>query len=119
MKVKSMLIIAPEKSLLKKIKNALDLIKKVDPDEYKNLFSRINVIFITRRICNTNTFFMPERCWITNKSERIRCNDLGWIAAAIMHEGFHATQFKNGRYILPFGASLEKPAIEFEIKLYL
>lgn len=111
-----MLIIAPEKSLLKKIVDALSLIKKIDFDEYQNLFSRINVIFITRRVCGSNGFCMPEKYWFTNKTKRIRCDDLIWVASALLHEGFHATQFKNGKYILPMGEAIEKPAIEFEIK---
>ena len=56
---------------------------------------------------------MPEKIWFTNKS-LIRNNNVDWVASLIIHEAFHATQFKNGKYILPFGDELEKPAIALQ-----
>lgn len=114
-KIKTLLVIAPEKSLLRKIDDALCLVKKNDSQEYKNLFSRLNVIFITNKSGHTNEFFMPEKIWFSNKSVVVK-NDLRWLASLIIHEAFHATQFKNGKYILPFGDKLEKPAIKVQEK---
>ncbi len=112
LKIKSLLIIASEKSLLNKIENAFELIQKTDKKEYNNLFNRLSVIFITNKNGYTNEFFMPEKIWFANKSV-IRKNDLNWLASLIIHEGFHATQFKDGKYILPLD-KLEKPALELQ-----
>ena len=110
--IKSTKIIAPEKSLLKKIKGSLSLIKKTDTKEYNNIFNNLNIIFITNKSGYTNEFFMPEKIWFTNKS-LIKNNDLNWLASLIIHESFHATQFKNGKYILPLN-KLEKPATKIQ-----
>lgn len=116
-KIRSMIVIAPEIKQIKTVWRALELIKKVDKKEYNNLFSRINAIFITRHRggVNTNEFFMPEKIWFTDKSE-INGRRIKSLAGAILHEGYHATQFKNGKYVLSFGEKLEKPAIRFQIK---
>lgn len=114
-KVKSMFIIAPEKSLIEKIVKALNLIKKVDRREYRKLFSRINLIFVTRMNNSTNEFFMPAKYWFTNKVQ-IKHTSINWVASSLLHEGFHATQFKNGKWASSFEEVIEKPAIEFEIK---
>jgi len=114
-KIKTLLVIAPERSLLRKINDALLLVKKNDSREYKNLFSRLNVIFITNKSGHANEFFMPEKIWFSNTSVIVK-NDLKWLASLIIHEAFHATQFKNGKYILPLGDKLEKPAIKVQEK---
>lgn len=107
-------IIAPEKSLLEKTLAALSLIKKTDSKEYKRLFSRLKVIFITNKYGYANEFFMPEKIWFANKSVILK-NDVGWLASLVVHEAFHATQFKNGKYVLPLD-KLEKPALELQAK---
>ena len=114
-KIKSLIIISPEKSLLKKAKDALLLIKNVDSKEYIKIFSRLNIVFITNKNGFSNEFFMPEKIWFVNKSV-IKNNDLKWLASLIIHEAFHATQFKNGKYVLPFGEKLERPAIDLQEK---
>lgn len=114
-KIKTLLVVAPEKSLLKKIDDALRLVEKNDSQEYKNLFSRLNIIFITNKSGYTNEFFMPEKIWFSNKSVVVK-NDLRWLASLMIHEAFHATQFKNGKYVLPLGNKLEKPAIKVQEK---
>lgn len=113
-KIKSIVIIAPEKFLLKKIENSFFLIKKTDVEKYNNIFNNLNVIFITNKNGYTNEFFMPEKIWFTNKS-LIKDSDLNWLASLIIHESFHATQFKNGEYILPL-EKLEKPATKMQQK---
>ena len=113
-KIKSIVIIAPEKSLLKKIKDSFLLIKKIDAKEYNNIFNNLNSIFITNKNGYTNEFFMPEKIWFVNKS-LIKNSDLNWLASLIIHESFHATQFKNGKYILPL-EKLEKPATKIQQK---
>lgn len=112
--IKSIIIIGPEKSLLKKIKDSFLLIKKTDIKEYNNILNNLNVIFITNKNGYTNEFFMPEKIWFTNKS-LIKDSDLNWLASLIIHESFHATQFKNGKYILPLN-KLEKPATKIQQK---
>lgn len=116
-RIESLTIIAPSKGLLKKIKHALSLIKKIDQKEYRNLFSRLKVVFITNRNGSANEFFMPEKIWFANKSI-IRKNDLNWLSSLIIHEAFHATQFKDGKYILPLN-KLEKPALEIQKKFLI
>lgn len=115
LKIKSLIIISPTKLFLKKIKDALGLIQKTDLGEYRHLFSRLNIIFITNKNGYTNEFFMPEKIWFANKS-LIKNNDVNWLASLIIHEAFHSTQFKNGKYISPLGERLEKPAIELQEK---
>lgn len=114
LKIKSLLVVAPEKPLLNKIEDAFKLIQKTDKKEYKNLFKRLDVIFITNKNGYTNEFFMPEKIWFANKSV-VRKNDLNWLASLIIHECFHSTQFKNGKYILPLD-KLEKPALNLQEK---
>jgi hypothetical protein len=115
LKIKSLIIISPTKLFLKKIKDALGLIQKTDLKEYRNIFSRLNIIFVTNKNDYTNEFFMPEKIWFANKL-LIKNNDINWLASLIIHEAFHATQFKNGKYIFPLGEKLEKPAIELQKK---
>lgn len=114
-KIKSLSIIAPNKLLINRVVDAINLIKKIDSKEYEHIFSRLKIIFITNKNGYTNEFFMPERIWLANKSV-INNNDLKWLASLIIHEAFHATQFKNGKYILPFGEKLEKPALKLQEK---
>lgn len=114
-KIGHLSIIAPGKSITTKVELALSLIKKVDQIEYKKLRDRLRIIFITNKNGYTNEFFMPEKIWFTNKSMIIK-NDVAWIASLILHEAFHATQFRNGKYILPFGEQLEKPALLLQEK---
>ena len=83
-KIKSLIIISPEKSLLKKAKDALLLIKNVDSKEYIKIFSRLNIVFITNKNGFSNEFFMPEKIWFVNKSV-IKNNDLKWLASLIIH----------------------------------
>lgn len=115
LKIKSLIIISPTKLFLKKINDALGLIQKTDLREYRNIFSRLNVVFVTNKNGYTNEFFMPEKIWFTNKS-LIKNNDTNWLSSLIIHEAFHSTQFKNGKYISPLGGKLEKPAIELQKK---
>lgn len=112
--IKSLMIIAPDIILIKKIKKSFDLIKNTDKKEYKNIFSRLKIIFITNKNGYTNEFFMPERIWFTNKS-LITNNNLSWISSLIIHDSFHSTQFKKGKYILPL-PQLEKPALKVQEK---
>lgn len=112
-KVKTLTIIAPDAAFLEKIAEALRLIRKVDSLEYRKIFDRLQVIFITHKTGGTNEFFMPEKIWFANKSV-ITKNDLPWLASLIIHESFHATQFKNNEYVLPFGKELEEPAIALQ-----
>ena len=111
-KIKSVVVIAPEKFLLKKIESSFLLIKNTDRKKYDNVFNNLNTVFITNKNGYTNEFFMPEKIWFTNKS-LIKNSDLNWLASLIIHESFHATQFKNGEYILPL-EKLEKPAIKIQ-----
>ncbi len=111
-KIKSILVIAPEKFLLKRIVDALNLIKKTDLKEYKNLFSRISVIFVTNLKGGNNMPFFPEKCWFVNKSMIKR--DLVYLASVILHEGFHTVQFENGEYTSLSKEKIEKDAIEFQ-----
>lgn len=112
MQIGSLLIIAPHAPLLKNVRQALRLIQSIDNKEYSRLFSRLKVIFITNKNGYTNEFFMPEKIWFTNKS-LIKNNDVSWVASLIIHEAFHATQFKKGKYILPL-SQLEKPALRVQ-----
>lgn len=112
---RSLVIISPNKLLSKKIEDSLDLIKKIDKKEYDRIFLRLKIIFITNKYGYTNEFFMPEKIWFANKS-LIKNNNTEWVASLIIHEAFHATQFKKGKYILPFGDKLERPAIELQEK---
>ncbi|PIS13371.1 MAG: hypothetical protein COT67_02270 [Candidatus Tagabacteria bacterium CG09_land_8_20_14_0_10_41_14] len=111
-KIKTLEIIASQKNLLKKIREALSLIKKTDIKEYDRLFSRLNTIFITNKNGYANEFFMPEKIWFANKSVILK-NDINWLASLIVHESFHATQFKNGKYTIPLN-KLEKPALKLQ-----
>lgn len=113
-KHKSIVLYAPHKVIITKLENALDLIRNTDDREYKKLFSRLGVIFITRRMGVTNEFFMPEKIWFTNRS-LIEKNDIQWVASLMIHEAFHATQFKNGTYIAPINR-LEPPALKVQAK---
>lgn len=113
-KIKSISIISPNKEIIQKIRLAFILVKKVDLKEYNKIFSRLKIIFITNKNGYTNEFFMPEKIWFVNKSV-INKNDLNWLASLIIHEAFHATQFKNGKYILPL-YKLEKPALDLQKK---
>ncbi len=114
-KIKTLTVIAPDVALLDKIVEAFRLIRTVDPSEYQKIFDRLQVIFITHKTGGTNEFFMPEKIWFANKSVIMK-NDLPWLASLIIHEAFHATQFKNGEYILPFGKELEEPAIALQTR---
>lgn len=109
-KIRTLTLVAPRHTLLKKIKNALLLIERADEKEYRRLFGRLRIIFITNKIGHTNEFFMPEKLWFANKSLIVK-NTTEWIASLIVHEAFHATQFKKGRYIMPL-AKLEEPALK-------
>ena len=113
-KHKSIVLYAPHKAIITKLENALDLIRNTDNREYKKLFSRLGVIFITRRMGVTNEFFMPEKIWFANRS-LIEKNNIQWVASLIIHEAFHATQFKNGKYIAPIDR-LESPALKVQAK---
>lgn len=120
-KIGPILVMAPEEFQLRIIKNALETLEKIDPEEYHKLFSRINIIFITRLPEGTNVFYMPEKIWFANKrhvkpvaKNRSEERHLQWLASKILHEGFHSTQWENGKYIASFGAELEMPAFEFE-----
>lgn len=97
----SFVVISPERALTDKIFSSIALIKKTDKEEYQKLKSRIKVIFITNKTGYANEFFMPEKIWFANLS-LIRKNDLNWLASLIIHEAYHATQFKNGKYISSF-----------------
>ena len=108
------MLYAPHKAIITKLENALDLIRNTDNREYKKLFSRLGVIFITRRMGVTNEFFMPEKIWFANRS-LIEKNDMQWVASLMIHEAFHATQFKNGKYIAPIN-QLESPALKVQAK---
>ena len=113
-----MLIIAPEKSLIKKIENALNLIKKVDLEEYKNLFSRINVIFVTRVNSLSGPVFVEEKCWFDTKSAMNK-HSLNWLASVIIHEGCHVHQYnqlKDHKYMLLSMKAKEGAAVESQIK---
>jgi len=55
---------------------------------------------------------MPEKIWFANKSVILK-NDINWLASLIVHESFHATQFKNGKYTIPLN-KLEKPALKLQ-----
>jgi len=116
-KVKSMLIIAPEKHLIKKIEDALNLIKKVDPDEYKNSFFRIDVIFVTNINGAGGGIFPTKKSWLTTKSAMNR-HDLNWLASLIIHEACHSAQFKDGKLILSWQKEKEREreAVESQIK---
>lgn len=114
-KVGTLTIMAPDKILLKKTLGSLQLIKKIDFKEYEKIFSRLKIIFITNKTGYTNEFFMPEKIWFANKSVILN-NDLAWLSSLVIHEAFHATQFKNGEYTLPFGDELEKPALDLQEK---
>lgn len=111
---KNIALYAPHKAIIAKLKNALDFIRNTDMREYKKLFSRLRVIFITRRKGITNEFFMPEKIWFANRS-LIEKNDIQWVASLMIHEAFHATQFKNGTYIAPINR-LEPPALKVQAK---
>ncbi|MEK7636477.1 MAG: hypothetical protein AAB362_02215 [Patescibacteria group bacterium] len=111
-KHRSIALYAPQKAIIIKINRALELIQSVDKKEYKKLFLRLRVIFITRRHGITNEFFMPEKIWFANRS-LIEKNDVSWIASLIIHEAFHATQFKRGKYIVPLD-KLEPPALKVQ-----
>lgn len=55
---------------------------------------------------------MPEKIWFANKSV-IKNNDVWWLASLIIHEAFHASQFKNRKYIKPLH-KLESPALRVQ-----
>lgn len=112
-KIKTLIVIAPNETTLQKVKDAFQLIEKTDILLYQKIFSRLRMVFVTNKTGGTNEFFMPEKIWFANKSVILK-NDLPWLASLIVHESFHATQFKNGEYILPFGEELEKPAIALQ-----
>ena len=114
LRIRSLRIIAPNAYLLRRVWQALALIRKTDRREYQKLFPRLKVIFLTNRAGYTNEFFMPEKIWFANKFVIIK-NDISWIASLIIHEAFHATQFKQGRYIRPL-AELESPALNVQNK---
>jgi len=113
-----MLIIAPEKSLIKKVEDALNLIKKVDLEEYKNSFSRINAIFVTRANSHPGPIFVKERCWFDTKSAMSK-HSLNWLASVIIHEGCHVNQYnqyKDGKCMLLSTKAREGEAVESQIK---
>jgi len=116
-KAGKLIVIGPTKKEIEKILQALLLIKKTDKKEYWNAQSRMKIIFISNMSGFTNEFFMPEKIWFANKSV-IGKNDLPWLASLIIHEGFHATQFKKGKYILPLGNKIELPALRVQ-KIFL
>ncbi len=89
---------------------AIKLIEKTDRAEYGRLRGRLKMIFVTNCFGFTNEFFMPEKVWFANKSVILK-NDINWLASLIVHEAYHATQFKNGKYVLPLG-QLEPAAIK-------
>lgn len=103
-------IVAPDKKIIRKVIVAIKLIEKTDKAEYGRLRGRLKIIFVTNRFGFTNEFFMPEKIWFANKSVILK-NDINWLASLIVHEAYHATQFKNGKYVLPLG-QLEPAAIK-------
>ena len=107
-------IIAPNKEIIRLVVAAVELIKRVDKMEYKKLPERLKIIFVTNRFGFTNEFFMPEKIWFANKSVILK-NDVNWLASLIIHEAYHATQFKKGKYILPL-SRLESAAIKAQKK---
>lgn len=111
-KVDSVTVIGPTKRIIAKVRRGLHLISLIDPREYRNVNTRMKTVFITRKVGFTNEFFMPERVWFANTS-LIEKNDVVWVASLIVHEAFHATQFKQSRYILPLTA-LEAPALKLQ-----
>jgi len=105
-------IIAPNKEIIRLVVAAVELIKRVDKMEYKKLPERLKIIFVTNRFGFTNEFFMPEKIWFANKSVILK-NDVNWLASLIIHEAYHATQFKKGKYILPL-SRLESAAMKIQ-----
>lgn len=112
--VATITLIAPQKISLQKLKNAFSLIQRADKKEYRKLASRLKIIFVTNRHGYTNEFFMPEKIWFANKS-LVEDSDIAWLASLIIHEAFHATQFKKGKYTLPL-AQLEPAALALQMK---
>lgn len=103
-------VIGPTREEVMKVLRAFLLIRKTDKREYQYVQSRVKIIFISCMLGFTNEFFMPEKVWFANRSV-IRNNDLAWLSSLIVHEAFHATQFKKGMYVLPLGKKLEAPAL--------
>ena len=112
LRIKSLRVVSPNAYLLRRIRQALLLIQKTDRREYEKLFNCLKIIFITNRAGYTNEFFMPEKIWFANKFVILK-NDIPWIASLILHEAFHATQFKKRRYVRTL-AELEPPALNVQ-----
>lgn len=108
-------VVSPDSKINSKIKEAFSTIKKVDKAEYKKVLSRLKIVFVTRKRGNTNEFLMPHKHWFANRT-LIEKSDVVWLASLLVHESFHATQFKKGKYILPLGKRIEAPAIKYQEK---
>jgi len=91
-------IIAAKEEDAVKLSEAFDLIKNTDRVEYDYLQKRLKSVIVSSRLGSTNEFFMPERIWLANRSVIVK-NDVSWLASLLIHEAFHATQFKNGKYV--------------------
>src|SRR3989344_269485 len=89
-------IISPNTQINNRVKEAFDLIKKSDSLEYKKVTSRLKVVFITRKNGNANEFLMPHKAWFANRT-LIEKSDIPWLASLLVHESFHATQFKKDK----------------------
>lgn len=103
-------ILGPSKLLVGKVVKALLYIKAVDEDEYAKVIRQIDTIFITRKRGYTNGMYMPERVWMTNISN-IEKVETEWLAAVLVHEAVHSSQFRNGKYVYTTNSAREKPAI--------
>jgi hypothetical protein len=108
-------IVSSTKETGARVIEAFKMVKKTDPIEYRRLRVRLKIIFVTRKPGYTNEFFMPEKIWFANQSIVLK-NDIPWLASLLVHEGFHATQFRNGKYIVPVGEKMEKPALKAQYK---
>lgn len=89
------------------------MIRVVDKKKYDEVIFRLDTIVITNRRGRTNGLYMPEKLWFTNKGA-IEQDTIEELAAGLVHEAFHSSQFKNGMYTERAGFAREKPAIRAE-----
>lgn len=116
-KLGSISIIVPQREMIKKIRRALFLIRKIDSREYEKLQSRLRAVFITYVRGSANGLYMPERVWFSNQ-DGIRKDSITGIAAGLIHEGVHVSQFRGERYVYP-PAKMEKLAIAAQQRFLL
>lgn len=109
-KIDFVVVVSSRKEFIRKIKDSLFLIKKIDPQEYSKLKKRLIMVFVSHKSGYSNGFHMPDKIWFTNYSMITKLT-VNQLASGLIHEGVHATQPTDIS-----GLKAEKPAISAQKK---